>query len=183
RNEMTVREVVTASGRVVVSGTGYAPVGDVRHEGGASVIGDLRIELERALAVADRANNASLQERDGRWTVQGDPTEGALIVAVRKAGLQADHLQRRFARIGEVPFSSERKLMSTLHADADTAGRVLLFTKGAPDVLLARCTQELVGEARRPLTDLRRREILDTNDALAARALRTLGVGYRSSVD
>ena len=60
-----------------------------------------------------------LQQRDGRWTVQGDPTEGALIVAARKAGLEAEDLKARFERIGEVPFSSERKLMSTVHTDAE----------------------------------------------------------------
>jgi Ca2+-transporting ATPase len=183
RNEMTVREVVTASGRVLFGGTGYAPVGDLRAEQGGDVAGDLRVELERALAVADRANNASLQQRGGQWTVQGDPTEAALIVAARKAGLEAELLTRRFARVGEVPFSSERKLMSTLHTDAESEGRVLLFTKGAPDVLLARCTQELAGEQRRLLTEARRREILDTNDALAGRALRTLGVAYRAAAD
>jgi P-type Ca2+ transporter type 2C len=183
RNEMTVREVVTASGGVLFGGTGYAPVGDLRAAQGGDVAGNLRVELERTLAVADRANNASLQQRDGQWTVQGDPTEAALIVAARKAGLQAEVLARRFARVGEVPFSSERKLMSTLHTDAETEGRVLLFTKGAADVLLARCTQELVGEERRLLTEARRREILDANDALAGRALRTLGVAYRAAVD
>jgi Ca2+-transporting ATPase len=183
RNEMTVREVVTASGHVNLGGTGYAPVGDVRQDGGGPVVGSLRIELERALAVADCANNASLQQRDGRWTVQGDPTEAALIVAAMKAGLEAETLARRFERVGEVPFSSERKLMSTLHTDQQTAGRVLLFTKGAPDVLLTRCAQERVGDGQRPLTDNRRHEILAANDALAGRALRTLGVAYRSSVD
>jgi P-type Ca2+ transporter type 2C len=183
RNEMTVREVVTASGRVVFSGTGYAPVGDIEQDGGGAVAGSLRIELERALAVADRANNASLQQRNGRWSVQGDPTEGALIVAARKAGLNAETLTRRFTRVGEVPFSSERKLMSTLHTDEETKGRVLLFTKGAPDVLLTRCGRELVGDAQRPLTEARRREILEANEALAGRALRTLGVAYRSSFD
>jgi len=183
RNEMTVREVVTASGHVRIEGTGYAPTGAVRERSGGPIAGNLRIELERALAVADRANNASLQEREGRWIVQGDPTEAALIVAARKAGLQADHLTRRFARLGEVPFSSQRKLMSTLHTDAETEGRVLLFTKGAPDLLLARCTYELVGEVRQPLTDSRRAAILATNDALAGRALRTLGVAYRASLD
>jgi len=183
RNEMTVREIVTASGHVLVSGTGYAPVGDVREARGGPIAGDLRHELERVLAVADRANNASLQERDGQWHVVGDPTEGALIVAARKCGLRAEQLTHRFARLGEVPFSSERKLMSTLHTDAETAGRVLLFTKGAPDVLLARCTQELVGEGGRALTESRRQEILRVNDALADRALRTLGVAYRASLD
>jgi len=183
RNEMTVREVVTASGRVVIDGSGYAPVGDVRPADGGSLTRSLQSELERSLAVADRANNASLHQRDGQWIVQGDPTEGALIVAAQKAGLRRDQLTLRFTRVGEVPFSSERKLMSTLHSDADTEGRVLLFTKGAPDVLLARCTQELRGEAWHPLSETRRREILETNEALASRALRTLGVAYRACLD
>ena len=123
------------------------PVGDVQENGGGPVTGNVRIELERALAVADRANNASMREQDGRWIVIGDPTEGALLVAARKAGLRADDLNRRFARVGEVPFSAERKLMSTVHTDADTGGRVLLFTKGAPDVLLtAAHTSSWVGK-------------------------------------
>jgi Ca2+-transporting ATPase len=177
---MTVRAVVTASGHVTFDGTGYKPEGDVRQSDGTEVTGDVRIELERTLAVADRVNNASLHELDGHWTISGDPTEGALIVAARKAGLERERLQRRFERIGEVPFSSQRKLMSTVHSDADTKDRVLVFTKGAPDVLMTRCTHELVGEAHRPLTDIRRREILDVNEALARRALRTLGVAFRA---
>jgi P-type Ca2+ transporter type 2C len=180
KNEMTVRSVVTASGRVTFGGTGYGPRGDIQREGGGAVDGVLRSELDRALAVADRANNAVLQQREGRWAVQGDPTEGALIVAARKAGLEADTLAARFERIGEVPFSSERKLMSTVHTDAHQTGRVLLFTKGAPDVLLARCSQELAGEEARPLSDARRAEIRDANEQLAGQALRTLGTAYRS---
>lgn len=173
RNEMTVRAVVTASGRVDFGGTGYAPEGEVRVEGAG------RVELRRALTVADRANNAVLQERDGRWMVQGDPTEGALIVAARKCGLDADALGARLHRVGEVPFSSERKLMSTIHTDAEHQERLLVFTKGAPDVLLARCAGELVGEEPRDLTAERRAEILQANEALAGEALRTLGVAVR----
>ena len=146
KNEMTVRVVVTASARVRFEGSGYAPHGAVQCEDGGAVEGPRRIELERALAIADRANNASVQERDGRWTVQGDPTEGALLVAARKAGLSAEALDTRLPRIGEVPFSSERKLMSTLHRDTQQQDRGIVFTKGAPDVLLTRCSCELVGE-------------------------------------
>jgi P-type Ca2+ transporter type 2C len=188
KNEMTVRAVVTASGRVNLSGTGYAPEGEVMQVR-AGAVGDdrqgvfdgvLRIELERALAVGDRANNAVMQQHDGRWTVQGDPTEGALVVAARKAGLEDEALDLRFERVGEVPFSSERKLMTTIHTDAQRQERLLVFTKGAPDVLLARCSHELVGEEAVPLTAPRHAAILKTNEDLAGEALRTLGVAFRS---
>ena len=180
RNEMTVRALVTASGRVDFGGTGYAPEGGVARADGGPIEGPLWAEITRALIVADRANNAVLQEQDGRWTVQGDPTEGALIAAARKAGLEDAALDTRFARTAELPFSSERKLMSTIHTDAERSGRVLALTKGAPDVLLARCTHEQVGEETRPLTDERRAAILQGNEDLAGAALRTLGVAYRA---
>ena len=92
----------------------------------------LRVELERALAAADRANNAAIQERDGRWTVQGDPTEGALLVAARKAGLQPEALDARLPRVGEVPFSSERKLMSTIHRDTEQQTRDACSPRARP---------------------------------------------------
>jgi Ca2+-transporting ATPase len=152
----------------------------VRRDGGGAIDGALRVEIARILAAADRASNAVLQERGGRWTVQGDPTEGALIVAARKAGLEDEALAARYVRVAEVPFSSERKLMSTVHTDAERQERLLALTKGAPDILLARCAEELVGEATRRLTAERRAEIMKTNDALAGEALRTLGVAFRS---
>ena len=179
KNEMTVRVVVTASGRATFDGSGYAPEGTVQADGGRQIDGSLRVELERALAAADRANNASIQQTDGRWTVQGDPTEGALLVAARKAGLSSEALNERLPRVAEVPFSSERKLMSTMHRDARQEDRGVVFTKGAPDVLLTRCNWELVGEEWRPLTPERRTAILETNEALAGQALRTLGVAGR----
>src|SRR5690606_8542776 len=119
KNEMTVRAIVTASGRVSFSGTGYAPTGEISLESGQPIEGALKYELLRALEAADRANNAVLQNRNGRWRVKGDPTEGALIVAARKAGLERAALDARFARIAEIPFSSERKLMSPVHIDAE----------------------------------------------------------------
>src|SRR5918994_196372 len=180
KNEMTVRTVVTASGRVDITGTGYAPEGVLRHEGKPLQEPVLRTEVERTLIAADRANNAVLQERDGRWSVQGDPTEGALIVAARKAGLSADALGSRFERVGEVPFSSERKLMSTVHEDADKPERQIVFTKGAPDVLVSRCSHELVGGEARTLTNERHQEIRAASERLASEALRTLGVAFRS---
>ena len=179
KNEMTVRMVATASGLVSFSGSGYAPQGDVCTEKGDAIEGPLRIELERALAAADRANNATIREEDGRWTVQGDPTEGALLVAARKAGLRADTLDIRLPRIGEVPFSSERKLMSTVHRDKERSEELVVFSKGAPDVVLARCSDEVIGGDTRPLTPGRRAEIERVNDRLTEQAMRTLGVAVR----
>src|SRR5690606_34064478 len=102
RNEMTVRSVVTASGQVTLGGTGYAPEGEVCCPDGNRVEGPLRLELERTLIAADRANNAALRARGERWSIEGDPTEGALIVAARKIGLDAERLAARFERVGEV---------------------------------------------------------------------------------
>jgi len=180
KNEMTVRAIVTASGRVAVTGVGYAPEGALLQDGQPLADGALRNEVTYTLSAADRANNAVLQERGGRWIIQGDPTEGALIVAARKAGLTDDQLTARFARIGEVPFSSERKLMSTVHTDAEQPERLLVFIKGAPDILLNRCQQEWLGDAARPLNEERRQAIRTLNEGLAGEALRTLGVAFRS---
>jgi Ca2+-transporting ATPase len=179
KNEMTVRVVVTASGRVSFTGSGYAPDGAAQRDGGGTIDGTLRTELHRALAAADRANNATVHEDDGRWIVEGDPTEGALLVAARKAGIQSAVLDVRLPRVGEVPFSSDRKLMTTLHRDTEHDQRIVAFTKGAPDVLLARCSREVLGDDARPLTPERRREIEQITESLADEALRTLGVAIR----
>lgn len=96
-------------------------------------------------------------------------------------GLTDAELDERFPRVAEVPFTSERKLMSTAHVDQEKE-RLIIFTKGAPDILLARCDYERVGldGEVRPLTAERRREILACVEELADQALRTLGVAYRT---
>jgi Ca2+-transporting ATPase len=136
--------------------------------------------VRRALVAAERANNAVLQEHDGRWTIQGDPTEGALIVAARKLGLDPEALEARYGRVGEVPFSSERKLMSTVHADSEKGERLRALTKGAPDVLLKHCTHRLVGGEAVALSEADRALVMEQNEALAGEGLRTLGVAFRS---
>jgi len=180
RNEMTVRAVVTASGRVDLTGTGYDPSGEAQQDGKIVEESALLEEVERTLAAGELANNAALRQEAGRWTIQGDPTEGALVVAARKIGHASGSLHGRFPRVGEVPFSSERKLMSTAHSDAEDEERMMVFSKGAPDVLLARCTAERLGTGTRPLTGPRREEIGRAVDELAGSALRTLGVAYRT---
>ncbi|HMM43140.1 MAG TPA: HAD-IC family P-type ATPase [Thermomicrobiales bacterium] len=179
RNEMTVRAVVTASGRVELTGTGYAPEGEALVGGEPVRDPALLEELRRVLHAAERASNATLHQEDGRWEVHGDPTEGALVVAAQKVGISPEVEDERFSRVGEIPFSSERKLMSTAYSDADAEDRAFVLAKGAPDVLLARCTAEWAGDAPRPLTSERRQAILDAVERLASEALRTLGVAGR----
>ncbi|WP_445150712.1 cation-translocating P-type ATPase [Baekduia sp. Peel2402] len=179
RNEMTIEKVVTGSGEVDVTGTGYAPEGELRTNGDPLPDGPLRDEVMAVLAGGSLANDAVLEPApDGSWTIQGDPTEAAFLVAEAKVDGLTDVRTSRFARIGEVPFTSERKLMTTIQADAEE-GDVDIVTKGAPDVLLARCAAERVAGQVRPLTDRRRTEILAAVEHLADLALRTLAVAYR----
>ncbi|MCC7210102.1 MAG: cation-translocating P-type ATPase, partial [Anaerolineae bacterium] len=180
KNEMTVRTAISASGRVDFSGIGYSPEGEMTSNGQPVTDEALRVEVEKTLRASGLANNAVVQQHDGKWAIQGDPTEGALLVAAMKAGLEPEAEEGRFARVGEVPFSSERKMMSTVHADAEKPERVVVYAKGAPDVLLARCSHERLGEGVRPLTPERREEIQSAIDQLASEALRTLGIAFRT---
>ncbi|HEV7757696.1 MAG TPA: cation-translocating P-type ATPase [Acidimicrobiales bacterium] len=187
RNEMTVVTVVTGTGESEVTGTGYRPEGSVLFDG--RPLGDgggrdrvVEEDVRYVLAGGSLANDAALREVDGVWSVQGDPTEAAFLVAEAKLGI-TEARRARFERVGEVPFTSERKLMSALEADFEREGRIAVVTKGAPDVLLVRCTHERVAGQVRLLTDARRTEILADVDRLADRALRTLAVAYRRLPD
>ncbi|HEU5084782.1 MAG TPA: HAD-IC family P-type ATPase, partial [Acidimicrobiales bacterium] len=178
RNQMTIEKVVTPSGEVDVSGSGYVPEGELSVDGRPLVDPALAEEVAFVLAGGSLANDAVLREGDGGWEIQGDPTEAAFLVAEQKLGITAAR-RERFERVGEVPFTSERKLMTTLEADVQRAGQISVVTKGAPDVLLSRCTHERVAGEIRPLTDERRQEVLAAVDRLAGLALRTLAVAYR----
>jgi P-type Ca2+ transporter type 2C len=182
RNEMTIARIVTRSGEVEVTGAGYRPQGGFLVGGRPPRPGPLFDELRVVLAVGTLANDASIREEHGAWVAQGDPTEAAFVVAAHKAGLLPG-LDSRFDRVGELPFTSERKLMSTLEADRERAGQVAVLTKGAPDVLLARCTHEQHGGEVEALTEERRAAILAAVDGLADEAFRTLGTAYRRPVD
>ena len=175
KNEMTIQRVVTRSGEVALTGIGYRPDGEVRVGDQPLQDGPLLDEVRIVLAGGSLANDAVLRDDDGEWTIQGDPTDAAFLVAERKLGI-TEQRQARFTRVDEVPFTSERKLMSSIEADSGREGRINVVTKGAPDVLLARCTHELVGTGEEELTDARRAEILADVDRLAEAALRTLAV-------
>ena len=179
RSEMTIERVMTASGSSRITGTGYAPEGQVEHEGRALTSGPMYHEHVAMLSGGSLAGNAELRrEPDGRWHIQGDPTEAAFLVAEHKFGI-TERRKRRFARIGEVPFTSERKMMSTIELDHENDDTALVITKGAPDVLLGRCTRVRVGMETVELDAARRARILADVDTLSDAALRTLAVAYR----
>ncbi len=179
RAEMTIVQVVTASGRADITGVGYAPTGEVQQGGAELQPGALHDETAAVLSGGSLAGNAVLrQAASGGWEIQGDPTEAAFLVAERKIG-GADGRKKRFKRIGEVAFTSDRKMMSTIEADHEHDGAAMLFTKGAPGVLLARCTHLRTGTANVALDDAVRKRILADVGTLADAALRTLAVACR----
>jgi Ca2+-transporting ATPase len=185
RNEMTVREVVTAGGSWQVTGVGYSPQGEFRPtaptSGGPSpgpIQPHQHPDLDRLLQIAVRCNNAAVQPggQSGAWRVVGDPTEGALVVAALKGGVSRNDPAEPV--VFEIPFDSERKRMSVVVQLAD--GSRVLETKGATEAVLPWCVAEYRDGRNVPLSEERRTEILVTAETLADRALRVLSLACRS---
>ncbi len=181
--EMTIGRIVTPVGEVTITGAGYRPEGRIEHDGVPLAEGsDLWRQSALVLGGGSLANDATLQEQDGEWTVQGDPTEAAFLVAEMKIGTR-DRRAERFRRVGEIPFTSERKLMTSLEADAHRDGKIAVVTKGAPEVVLGRCSHVQVGDRIEPLDEARRSRIVDDVERLSGDAFRTLAVAYRPLED
>ena len=192
RSEMTIERVMTASGDARISGVGYAPEGRVHLVGQAGpsggepaelAAGPLREETIVVLSGGSLAGNADLRQAEGGgWQIHGDPTEAAFLVAERKLGV-TERRERRFERVAEIPFTSERKLMTTIERDHEHAHELdqalVAITKGAPDVLLGRCTRVRVGMEVVALDEALRARLLADVDTLSDAALRTLAVAYR----
>ncbi|WP_231554576.1 cation-translocating P-type ATPase [Arthrobacter sp. L77] len=170
RNEMTVRTVITGAGEYAIHGTGYAPSGSITSTG---PVGDGAggPDLAAVVEVFSRCNDAHLISDDGDWQVVGDPTEGALRTLAGKAGFDgSDH-----ERLAVIPFSAEGKFMATRDRGPDGAARILL--KGAPGVVLERCSHEIGADgALRPID---RGTWTRTVAALSDKGLRVLA-GARS---
>ena len=180
RNEMTVERIVTPSGEVQLTGTGYEPKGKMLGMGGDVIEESAPVNAEalRTIAVGAFANDGDLRQNDaGQWEIVGDPTEVSLVVASRK--IKADRALGKLDRVAEVPFTSERKRMAVIGKDSSDNGNLSVYAKGAPDVLLGYCTRIAVGEAVRPMTEGDRQEILATVERLSGEAYRTLGEAYR----
>ncbi len=179
RSEMTIVRVATLSGSTEVSGVGYAPEGEVQQAGQPLADGALHAEQVVVLSGGSLAGNADLrQAAGGGWEIQGDPTEAAFLVAERKLGVH-ERRQGRFERVGELPFTSERKMMSVIAIDHEHDDARVLIAKGAPDVLLARCTHARLGPDVVVLDDGLRSRLLGEVDEMSDAALRPLAVAYR----
>jgi Ca2+-transporting ATPase len=171
KGEMTVRKVYTNDKMIELTGVGYESKGEF-------LLNGVRIDpkedthLTLLLRAGTLCSNANY---DGE-NVIGDTTEGALIVAAAKAGMTKENLESMYPRVQEVPFTSERKRMTTVHKSPE--GKVYAYVKGAPEIILERCNSVLKGSKTIRLTEKERKHILETNEKMASDALRVLGVAY-----
>jgi Ca2+-transporting ATPase len=176
KNEMTVTALFQGGQAFTVTGEGYVPVGEITAFGKPVTL-DAHPGLTELLRASVLCNGAELRQEAGSWTVLGDPTEGALLVAAAKAGFWKADLERESPFLGEVPFDPERKKMTIVRR---AASGPVAFVKGAPDVLLCDCRAWIDRDRRtNALTDEVRQEILAANQNFASQALRVLGVAMR----
>ncbi|MDA0673220.1 MAG: cation-translocating P-type ATPase [Cyanobacteria bacterium] len=185
QNKMVVQQVVTPTCQCQITGTGYVPEGGF--DGLPPDLAPLdHPDLAKLLLCALLCNDAVLQKEQGEWAILGDPTEGSLVVLAGKAGLSQTHLTQTLPRVGEYPFSSERKRMSVIVAVPDHDGPPALagsdywlLSKGSPELLLERCQAVQLKGDRQPLESPQRQSILQANEALASQGLRVLGLACR----
>ena len=179
QNEMTAVKLYVDDTIFDVSGQGYTPEG-AYHRDGQQVAPETHQDLQRLLLGGLLASDALLEVNNndhGGYRMVGDPTEGALIVAAAKADLWRTDAERRYPRVNEVPFDSARKRMSTIHKDPD--GGYIVFTKGAPEIVLELCTHIRLNGQAVPLTEELRQRVLQVNRDMANQALRVLAIAER----
>lgn len=175
KNQMTVQKI-WAGGRIYeVSGEGYAPEGEIKAEGGDTVK-DLPDDLKKLLEIGFHCNNAAVKEKEGQWVVEGNPSEGALIVAAMKSGLTKSW--DKAERLSEIPFSSDTKYMATLHR-AQSGAAYEAFVKGAPERVLEFCSHVLMEGKVVELDEKRRNEFMALSEQFGSEALRVMAGAYR----
>ena len=172
---MTACKIFTSGEMLNISGTGYEPQGQFTLDGTIVAPSDLVKHLLRGATLASDAHIV-YKEEDRRWHVNGDPTEGALVVAAAKAGFHKTELDSSFPRIFEIPFTSETKRMTTLHREPKG---FIGYSKGAPEIILDSCEFQLTPDGKIDLDSVRRDEILDAARKLANDAFRVLAVAFK----
>jgi Ca2+-transporting ATPase len=173
RDEMTARKVFVAGESFEVSGAGFEPRGAFTHKG--SLIQPTE-PLKLLLRAAALTSDARLTRSDGRWQIQGDPTEGALVVLAAKAGLKKADLDSEYPRVHEIPFSSEAKRMTTLHR---SPSGLVAYAKGAPEIILESCSRRLTHAGEEIMEEAGRENILKAAREMAREAFRVLAVTYK----
>jgi Ca2+-transporting ATPase len=174
KGEMTVRQIFTQGDFINVTGVGYEPKGELQPANNTTLTNKGFSNLIEACILC---NDADLVMREGKWHVKGDPTEGALIVVAAKAGAKQDELRRQSPRIYELPFSSERKRMTTVHSTSDS--RASAYVKGAPEVIVDRCTYFHGPKGIEKLAEEQRKRILESSMKMANDALRVLAIATK----
>ncbi|KAA0248271.1 MAG: cation-translocating P-type ATPase [Candidatus Jettenia sp.] len=177
QNEMTVKKIFANNKMIDVSGTGYTPEGDFTHNGIPLSEID-RQALRKTLEIGVLCNNAYLKREDTTWKVIGDPTEGALLTAAAKVNVCKENFEKDYLLVSEIPFDSERKKMSTIRKTPDST--LLVYEKGAPDVILKDCTKIYTDGGIRDLTKDDIKTVLNATCEMAEAALRVLGVAFKS---
>jgi len=175
KNQMTVKKIWAGGQIYEVTGDGYVPEGEIRKEGGEK-LEKLPEDLKKFLEIGLYCNNAVLRKKEGQWIVEGNPTEGALIVVAMKAGLEEN--QEKKKRLSEIPFSSEAKYMATLHA-GEKNGKSIVYIKGAPDRIIGFCSHVLVNGEPVELDETLRKEIERISENFASEALRVMAGAYK----
>ena len=176
KDEMTVRTLHTPERTTTISGSGYEPAGEFSLAGSLVEPSREEADLLRAAALVCDAHLVR-DDMHGSWHIKGDPTEGAIIVAAAKAGMQKDELDLQFPRVGEIPFTSEAKRMTTLHSVGDAQ---VAYAKGAPETILDSCSRLMKSRGEVALGEADREEILQAVRQMAGEALRVLGVAKKS---
>jgi Ca2+-transporting ATPase len=177
KNEMTIRKIWVNNKFIDVSGSGYIPEGEFFFDG--KPYHHYEPHLQSLLKIGVLCNDAELvfKEKEGIWSIKGDPTEGAFVVVAKKAGLDQFELNSYYKRIDEIPFTSERKMMTTIHSTDD--GEKLIYSKGAPEVILNNCKYIFKDEKIQELSQEQREQILKAAQEMASQALRVIGLAYR----
>ncbi len=180
QNEMTVVKAFTGENIYTVTGQGYSPTGEL-YIGEKKVNIDSDQGLKTLLAIGVLANDATLEQKDpkdNQWGIIGDPTEGALITAGAKGGIKKKENNMKYPRIAEIPFDSDRKMMTTFH-EHFIPGKIVSFTKGAPDIILSKCSKYLSMGSVMEMTKEQMDQITKINSQFASDALRVLAFAYR----
>ena len=174
RNEMTVRQLFAGGRLMTFTGTGFEPVGALLDAEGRPA--QVSVDVRDALTAAVLASDAHLVCGEGRWHIDGDPTEGALVTAAAKAGLDHYALTRDWPRVDEIPFSADRRRMTTLH---HAGPRRVAYSKGAADVVLESCDQQQIDGQPVPLGTSDRERLKAIEQDLAGQGLRVLALARK----